>query len=79
MDWSNRPGLPLPLSALVCLGLVLKIRLPLAIASNGSFIYSILLLYGGYTATHSARCPRFELSDLWGPVTFLLLPLWSPR
>jgi hypothetical protein len=60
-----------PLSALVCLGLVLKIRLPLAIASNGSFIYSILLLYGSYTATHSATLPHFELGDLWGPSTIL--------
>jgi hypothetical protein len=76
-EWLSSDGLAqstwiaAPIAALVCLGLVLKIRLPLAIASNGSFIYSILLLYGSYTATHSATLLGFELSDLWGPSTIL--------
>jgi hypothetical protein len=60
-----------PIAALVCLGLVLKTRLPLAIASNGSFIYSVLLLYGSYTATHLATLPDFRLSGLCGPSTIL--------
>jgi len=76
-EWLSSDGLAqstwiaAPIAALVCLGLVLKIRLPLAIASNGSFIYSILLLYGSYTATHSVTSLDFELSDLWGPSTIL--------
>lgn len=76
-EWLSSDGLAqstwiaAPIAALLCLGLVLKIRLPLAIASNGSLIYSILLLYGSYTATHSATLLGFELSDLLGPSTIL--------
>jgi hypothetical protein len=76
-QWLSRDGLAqstwiaAPMAALVCLGLVLKIRLPLAIASNGSFIYSVLLLYGSYTATHSGTLLDFKLSGLCGPSSIL--------
>ena len=52
---------------LIGVGLITKIRLPLAMASNLSLIYSLCLLYGCYTANGGAAMPGFNLSDFWCP------------
>jgi hypothetical protein len=56
---------------LICTGLIAKIKLPLAIASNLSLIYSACLLYGSYAANEAATSPGFNLSGLWCPSTIL--------
>ena len=61
-----------PLLALICLGLITKVRLPLALASNLSFVYSALLLYGSYLANAPTTKVAVKLSALWGPSFFLL-------
>jgi hypothetical protein len=72
----------IPLIVLVCTGLVAKIRLPLAIASNLSLIYSMCLLYGGYLANEANAAGSFTSSVLWRPagllaVSVLLVSLFS--
>ena len=62
----------IPLLALICIGLITKVRLPLALASNLSFIYSALLLYGSYLANGPVTKIGVKLSALWGPSFFLL-------
>jgi hypothetical protein len=57
----------LGLLALICIGSFGKIRLPLAIASNLSFLYSVVLLYGFYAANNPALAVTIKLSALWGP------------
>lgn len=59
-----------PLLALVCIGLITKARLPLAIASNMSLLYSTLLLYGSYLANSPAEEMGLNLSALWAPSFF---------
>ena len=61
----------IPLFGLVCAGLIVKVRLPLAIASNLSLIYSAALLYGTFLANESARELGFRLNELQGPSCFL--------
>jgi len=63
----------LGLPALTCIGLLSKSRLPLAIASNLSFLYSITLLYGLYAARNPALEVSVKLSALWGPASVLVL------
>jgi hypothetical protein len=48
-------------------GLFGKTRLPLAIASNLSFLYSVVLLYGFYAANSPALPVDIRLSALLGP------------
>jgi hypothetical protein len=56
---------------LLCAGLLLGIRLPLAIASNLSLIYSACLLYGSYVANEATTSLGFKLSSLWSLSSFL--------
>jgi hypothetical protein len=66
----------IPLMVLLCIGGVLKIRLPLALASNFSLIYSGFLLFGSYSAMDpTARSPDLRLVALWAPSTMLALGL----
>ena len=66
----------IPLLWLLCVGLVLKIRLPLALASNLSLIYCGFLLYGSYSAINpAATLHHLRLSALWGPSTMLAAAL----
>jgi hypothetical protein len=60
-------GVVLALLALICSGLFGKARLPLAIASNLSFLYSVILLYGLYAANNPALAVDVKLGALWGP------------
>lgn len=57
--------LPVALTCLLASGLVAKMKLPLAIASNLSLIYSGTLLYGGLAANH------MQPSDIYRPTCFL--------
>lgn len=61
----------IPLLGLVCAGLIARIKLPLAIASNLSLIYSGALLYGTFAANESIPGIGFRLSGLQGPSCFL--------
>ena len=65
--------LALGLLALICIGSFGKIRLPLAIASNLSFLYSVVLLYGLYAAKNPALEVSVKLSALWSPAFVLVL------
>ncbi|MGA7787147.1 MAG: hypothetical protein WCA56_03155 [Xanthobacteraceae bacterium] len=66
----------IPLMGLVCIGRVLKIRLPLALASNISLIYSGFLLFGSYSAMDpTAQSGDLKLVALWGPSTMLAFGL----
>ena len=60
-----------PLLALICIGLITKIRFPLALASNMSLLYSGLLLYGLYLANRPAAETGVKLSALLGPSLLL--------
>lgn len=57
--------LPIGLTCLIASGLVARMKLPLAIASNLSLIYSSVLLYGGLAANH------MQPSDISKPTCFL--------
>jgi hypothetical protein len=59
-----------PLLALVCIGLMTKLRLPLAIASNMSLLYSALLLYGSYWANCPVEETSLNLNMLFAPSVF---------
>lgn len=66
----------IPLLGLLCTGLLLKVRLLLALASNLSFIYSAFLLYGSYSAVEpAAALHHLRLSAFWGPSTMLAAAL----
>jgi hypothetical protein len=65
-------GVVLALLVLICAGSFGKIRLSLAIASNLSFLYSVVLLYGFYAANNPALAVNIKLSALWGP-SFVLV------
>jgi hypothetical protein len=72
----------IPLILLVCTGLIAKIRLPLAIASNFSLIYSVCLLYGSYLASEASAPGDYTLTLLSRPswllaVAVLLVSLFS--
>jgi hypothetical protein len=66
-------GVVLALLALICSGLFGKARLPLAIASNLSFLYSVVLLYGLYAARNPALEVSVKLGALWGPAFVVVL------
>lgn len=61
-----------PLLALVCIGLITKVKFLLALASNISLIYSVLLLYGSCLANGPTTKMGVKLSALWDPSIFLL-------
>jgi hypothetical protein len=61
------------LLALICTGSVGKTRLPLAIASNLSFLYSVVLFYGFYVANNRAFAIGIDLNMLWAPSFALVL------
>jgi hypothetical protein len=61
------------LLALICTGSVGKMRLPLAIASNLSFLYSVVLFYGFYAANNPALAIGIDLNTLWAPSFALVL------
>jgi hypothetical protein len=66
----------IPVLALLCIGLLLKVRLPLALASNLSLIYSTFLLYGSFNAINpTATLHHLRLSALWGPSSMLVVVL----
>jgi hypothetical protein len=60
-----------PLLGLMLAGIVTKSRLPLAIATSLSLIYSALLLYGALLANSPAVKVGVKLSALWVPSSFL--------
>src|SRR5260370_31625161 len=60
-------GMVFALLVLICSGLFGKARLPLAIASNLSFLYSVVLLYGFYAANNRALVVDIHLNALWSP------------
>jgi len=64
----------LALLALISAGSLGKIRLALAIASNLSFLYSVILVYGLYAANNPALAVDIKLSALWGP-SFVVVAL----
>ena len=61
------------LLGLICTGSVGKLRLPLAIASNLSFLYSVVLFYGFYAANNPALAVGIDLNTLWAPSFGLVL------
>lgn len=63
------------LVALIATALIGKIRLPLALASNFSFVYSLCLLYGSYLANTADAPPTFSLSLLVAPSSLLAVAL----
>jgi hypothetical protein len=60
-----------PLLALICIGLVRRVRFALALASNMSLLYGVLLLYGSYLSNSPAAKMGPKLSVLLGPSVFL--------
>jgi hypothetical protein len=66
-------GVVTALLALICAGSVSKMRLPLAIASNLSFLYSVVLFYGFYAANNPALAVGMDLNTLWAPSFALVL------
>ncbi len=70
-DFAQTLCVVVPLFALICIGLITKIRLPLALASNMSLLYSLVLLYGLYLANAPYGVTGVKLSALWGPSLLL--------
>jgi hypothetical protein len=70
---SQAVGVVTALVVLICAGSVVKMRLPLAIASNLSFLYSVILFYGFYAANNPARAVGIDLNTLWAPSFALVL------
>ena len=68
-DFAQTLCVIVPLFALICIGLIAKIRFPLALASNISLVYSGLLLYGLYLANSPGA--GVKLSAMWGPSLLL--------
>jgi hypothetical protein len=86
--WLGADGLPqavwvvAPLLGLVCIGLLVRNRLLLALASNLSLIYSAALLYGSVVANVPAPGLHLNLSGLATPsgvfaATILLVSILS--
>jgi hypothetical protein len=64
-----------PLLALICIGLISGRRLPLALASNVSVLYSAALLYGSYVADSPAGGTGGKFAALWAPSFFLAVSI----
>lgn len=65
--------LAMALAVLICLGLATRNRLPLAIASNLSLIYSACILYGSFAATDPAAVSGMSLTALLSPSAALVI------
>ncbi len=65
----------LALTGLVAASLISPVRLPLAIACNFSFVYSLCLWYGSYLANATNRPATFDLSTLSTPSSLLAIAL----
>jgi hypothetical protein len=69
-EWAGRDGLTqsiwlaIPLLGLVSIGLIVKLRLPLAIASNLSVVYSAFLLFNACVGSQPATEFGIHLSRL---------------
>jgi hypothetical protein len=72
-NYSLAIWIAISLLTLVSAGLFFRVRMPLAIASNFSFIYSICLLCGSYAASGAATSFGFRWSGLWTPSTALAI------
>jgi hypothetical protein len=64
-----------PLLALICIGMITGRRLPLALASNVSVLYSAALLYGSYVADSPAVGTGGKFAALWAPSFFLAVSI----
>jgi hypothetical protein len=60
-----------PLLGLTGIGLITKARLPLAVASSLSLVYSALLMYASFLANSPAEAMGVALSFLWVPSSLL--------
>lgn len=63
--------LPAALTCLIGASLIARMKLPLAVASNLSFIYSGLLLYGALAADRLQPFDSFHLDAISKPTCFL--------
>ena len=63
----------IPLLVLISLGMFANMRLALAIASNLSLVYSVLILYGIYFANTPIAERGVSLSSFWAPSCCLAL------
>ena len=61
-----------PLLGLVGIGLITRARLPLAIASSLSLVYSALLLYASFLANSPVEAMGAKLWFLWAPSSLLV-------
>jgi hypothetical protein len=64
-----------PLLALICIGMITGRRLPLALASNVSALYSAAFLYGSYVADSPAVGTGGKFAALWAPSFFLAVSI----
>src|SRR5579862_4666148 len=65
----------LALIGLVSASMICTARLPLAIACNFSFVYSLNLWCGSYLANAATRAATFDLSALFAPSSLLAFGL----
>lgn len=70
-DFAQMLCVVVPLLALICIGLVRRVRFALALASNISVLYGVLLLYASYLSNSPAAKMSPKLSVLLGPSRFL--------
>jgi hypothetical protein len=81
LQWLNAAGLTPPLgmafalAALIGLGVAARNRLPLAIASNFSLIYSACTLYAGFAASDPAATSGAGLAALCSPSNALAVAI----
>jgi hypothetical protein len=81
LQWLNAAGLTPPLgmalalAALIGLGVATRTRLPLAIASNFSLIYSACTLYVGFPASDLADMRGVGLAALFSPSNALAMTI----
>ena len=66
----------IPLIALIGTSLLLKFRLPLAIASHLSLLYSACLIYDIGAPSESAVMPGFSLGLLWAPSNLVAMTIF---
>src|ERR1700722_15262432 len=63
----------LALIGLTATSYICTVRLPLAIACNFSFLYSMCLWFGSYVANAANRAATFDLSALFAPSSLLAI------
>jgi hypothetical protein len=69
--WAQTIYVVVPLLILVIFACIAKAKLPLAIASNLSLLYSALLIYGSYLANRPAAGTGLSMNVVWAPSFFL--------